>query len=136
MFGGVVVQAFFILQTKDVVLPMDTYVLSKLFLGIGILDVLQNGAIALDILSAGTKTKAFTGVLFIGTAVVAEPLLCVVLCYDLLALVVKQTGSWRKVLAVYAGVVGFVAAGKAFRARRTQVVHDDNDDADEFFFTP
>jgi len=122
LFAGVLVQAFFVYQTRDVVLPMDTYVLSRLFLGIGILDVLQNGAIALEILSAGTMTKVFTGVVFIGTAAVADPLLCAILCYDLLALIVGQSGSWRKVLAVYAGVVGLVAAGKAFRAKRAQVV--------------
>ena len=121
------VQGFFVYQTKDIALPMDTYVLSRLFLGIGILDVLQTGAIALEILSAGTMTKAFTGVVFMGTAAVADPLLCAVLCYDLLALIVGQSGSWRKVLAAYAGVVGLVAAGKAFRARRTQVAHHEDD---------
>lgn len=93
--------------------PMDTkstasiltHIVSKTFAGIGILDVLHNGAAAFAVNEpAPLLAKILTGAFFIPVAAMSDWILGGCLVYDLVALTVGQSGSWGTLLGIYAGV--------------------------------
>lgn len=52
---------------------------------------------------------------------------CIV--YDLVALTAGQTGTWQQVLAVSAGITGFMTAYKLYNARGVaQAIKDSKDE--------
>ena len=100
--------------------PMDTSsttsiltnVVAKTFAGIGVLDLLQNGSVAYFKDAPATMTVKVVTALVFGLASAAGDWIfggCMV--YDLVALAVGQSGSWRNLLAAYAvGAAGIVGA--------------------------
>ncbi|KAL6721680.1 hypothetical protein ACLMJK_000784 [Lecanora helva] len=100
--------------------PMDTrsttsiltHVVAKTFAGIGVLDLVHNGSVAYFKDAPATMTVKVLTALGFGAAAVAGDWIfggCVV--YDLVAIAVGQSGSWRNLVAAYAvGAAGIVAA--------------------------
>jgi hypothetical protein len=100
--------------------PMDpkstssvlTHLNAKTFAGIGVLDLLHNGSAAFfKGASPTTVIKVLTGVGFGLGSVASDWIFGACLVYDLVALSVGQSGSWRTLLGAYAvGSAGIVAA--------------------------
>ncbi|MCJ1456809.1 hypothetical protein MMC28_007174 [Mycoblastus sanguinarius] len=100
--------------------PMDTrsttsvltHVVAKTFAGIGVLDLIQNGSVAYFKDAPATMTvKVMTGLGFGLLSAASDWIFGGCMVYDLAALAVGQSGSWRNLLAVYAvGAAGIVAA--------------------------
>lgn len=89
-----------------------THIVSKTFAGIGVLDLLHNTSAAFFRNQPATlPIKILTGVGFgIGSAM-SDWIFGGSLVYDLVALAVGQSGSWRAWLSMYAvGAAGIVAA--------------------------
>ena len=80
-----------------------THVVSKTFAGIGVLDLLHNGSVAFFKDEApSTLVKVLTGVGFCGASLFSDWIFGGCLVYDLVALSVGQSGSWRNLLGGYA----------------------------------
>ena len=100
--------------------PMDTnsttsiltHVVSKMFAGIGVLDLLHNGSIAYFKDAPATMTvKVITGLGFGLLSAASDWIFGACLVYDLVAIAVGQGGSWGQLLGGYAvGAAGIVAA--------------------------
>lgn len=91
-----------------------THLVSKTFAGIGVLDFLHNGAVALYPGVAPSLTvKILTGVGFGMGTLVSDGILGSCLVYDLFSLYLGQIGDWKTLLGVYtlgaAGIVGYRA---------------------------
>lgn len=94
-----------------------THIVSKTFAGIGVLDLLHNGAVAYATGQRPTATvKALTGVGFGLLASASDWILGGCLTYDLVALTVGQriygNISWSNLLAAYAAGTAAIVAGK------------------------
>lgn len=89
-----------------------THVVAKTFAGIGVLDFLHNGAAAfLRGESATSAVRVLTGVGFGAASAASDWIFGSCLVYDLVALAVGQSGSWRTLLGAYAvGSAGIVVA--------------------------
>ena len=89
-----------------------THVVAKTFAGIGVLDLIQNGSVAYFKDAPATMTvKVMTGLGFGLLSAASDWIFGGCMVYDLAALAVGQSGSWRNLLAVYAvGAAGIVAA--------------------------
>lgn len=89
-----------------------THVVSKTFAGIGVLDFLHNGSVAFfKNAPATTAVSVLTGIAFGIASMASDWIFGGCLVYDLVALAVGQSGSWRTLLGAYAvGSAGIVAA--------------------------
>lgn len=89
-----------------------THIVSKTFAGIGVLDFLHNGSVAFfKDQPATTTVRVLTGVGFGLASAASDWIFGGCLVYDLVALAVGQSGSWRTLLGAYAvGSAGIVAA--------------------------
>lgn len=89
-----------------------THIVSKTFAGIGVLDFLHNGSVAFfKDEPATTAVRVLTGIGFGFASVASDWIFGGCLVYDLVALAVGQSGSWRTLLGAYAvGSAGLVAA--------------------------
>lgn len=89
-----------------------THIVSKTFAGIGVLDLLHNTSAAFfRNQPASTMVRVLTGVGFGAASVASDWIFGGCLVYDLVALAVGQSGSWRTTLGAYAvGAAGIVAA--------------------------
>lgn len=89
-----------------------THLNAKTFAGIGVLDFLHNGSVAFfKDMAPSTAVKALTGVGFGLASAASDWIFGACLVYDLVALAVGQSGSWRTLLGAYAvGSAGIVAA--------------------------
>lgn len=89
-----------------------THLNAKTFAGIGVLDLLHNGSAAFFKDVPVTNTiKILTGVGFGLASAASDWIFGACLVYDLVALSVGQSGSWRTLLGAYAvGSAGIVAA--------------------------
>ncbi len=100
--------------------PMDTnsttsiltHVVSKMFAGIGVLDLVHNGSVAYFKDAPATMTvKVVTGLGFGLLSAASDWIFGGCLVYDLVALAVGQGGSWGQLLGAYAvGAAAIVAA--------------------------
>jgi hypothetical protein len=98
------------MNTKSLVSVL-THVVSKTFAGIGVLDLLHNTSAAFFKDQAPSlMVKVLTGVGFGLGSMVSDWIFGGCLVYDLVALAVGQSGSWRNLLGFYAaGSAGIVA---------------------------
>jgi hypothetical protein len=89
-----------------------THLNVKTFAGIGVLDLLHNGSAAFfKNMSPTTAVKVWTGLGFGLASAASDWIFGACLVYDLVALAVGQSGSWRTLLGAYAvGSAGIVAA--------------------------
>ena len=89
-----------------------THIVSKTFAGIGVLDLLHNTSAAFfRNESASTMVRVLTGVGFGVGGAFSDWIFGGCLVYDLVALAVGQSGSWRTLLGAYAvGTAGIVTA--------------------------
>lgn len=94
-----------------------THIVSKTFAGIGVLDFLHNGSVAFfKDQSATTAIKVLTGLGFGLASAASDWIFGGCLVYDLVALAVGQSGSWRTLLGAYAaGSAGIVVAKNLVR---------------------
>ena len=100
--------------------PMDTSsttsiltnLVSRMFAGIGVLDLLHNGSIAyFKDVPATMTVKVVTGLGFGLLSAASDWIFGGCLVYDLVALAVGQGGSWGQLLGAYAvGAAGIVTA--------------------------
>ncbi|KAI9878854.1 MAG: hypothetical protein M1830_010326 [Pleopsidium flavum] len=82
---------------------MLTHAVSKTFAGIGVLDLLHNGSAAyFKDQPATLMVRVLTGVGFGLASACSDWILGGCLVYDLVALAVGQSGSWRMLLGAYA----------------------------------
>lgn len=80
-----------------------THLVAKTFAGIGVLDFLHNGAAAFFRGEQATSTiRVLTGVGFGAASAASDWIFGSCLVYDLIALAVGQSGSWRTLLGAYA----------------------------------
>lgn len=100
-----------------------THVVAKMFAGIGVLDLLDNGASWLypGVLSPPHKTllSLLTAVGFVGGALVSDPIMSASLAYDAFALAAgqKRDLDWHNLLLGLGGVTGAIAAFKGYQLR-------------------
>lgn len=89
-----------------------THLVAKTFAGIGVLDFLHNGAAAFFRGEQATSTvRVLTGVGFGAASAASDWIFGSCLVYDLVALAVGQSGSWRTLLGAYAvGSAGIIVA--------------------------
>jgi hypothetical protein len=89
-----------------------THIVSKTFAGIGVLDLLHNTSAACYVGEPATfPVKVLTGVGFGLASAFSDWIFGGCLVYDLVALAVGQSGSWRNWLSMYAvGAAGIVTA--------------------------
>lgn len=89
-----------------------THIVSKTFAGIGVLDLLHNGSVAFyKDAPASLAVRVLTGLGFGLASASSDWIFGGCLVYDLVALAVGQTGSWRTLLGAYAvGSAAIVAA--------------------------
>lgn len=88
-----------------------TNIVSRTFAGIGVLDLLHNGSVAYFKDAPATMTvKVVTGLGFGILSAAGDWIFGGCMVYDLVALAVGQSGSWRNLLGLYAvaaaGIVG------------------------------
>ena len=89
-----------------------THIVSKTFAGIGVLDMLHNGSVAYFKDEPPTLAiKAITGVGFGLASAASDWIFGGCLVYDLVALAVGQSGSWRQLLGAYAVGSAAIVAG-------------------------
>ena len=95
-----------------------THIVSKTFAGIGVLDLLHNTSAAFFKDQAPSMAvKVLTGVGFGAASAFSDWIFGGSLVYDLVALAVGQSGSWRNLLGVYAlGSAGIVTARNLARS--------------------
>lgn len=89
-----------------------THLVAKTFAGIGVLDFLHNGAVALyPGVTPNMLVKVLTGVGFGLGALVSDGIMGFCLVYDLFSLYLGQRGDWKMLLGGYtlgaAGIVGY-----------------------------
>ena len=89
-----------------------THFVAKTLAGIGVLDLLHNGAVALYLgVAPNTLVKALTGVGFGLGALTSDGIMGFCLVYDLVSLYLGQKGDWKMLLGAYtlgaAGIVGY-----------------------------
>ena len=90
-----------------------THVVSKTFAGIGVLDFLHNGSVAFFKDQApNLAVKILTGVGFGAASLVSDWIFGGCLVYDLVALSVGQSGSWRALLGGYAAACAAIVGAK------------------------
>lgn len=89
-----------------------THIVAKTFAGIGVLDLLHNGSAAFfKGETPSTTVRVLTGLGFGLASASSDWIFGGCLVYDLVALAVGQSGSWRTLLGAYAvGSAGIVAA--------------------------
>ncbi|MCJ1240859.1 hypothetical protein MMC14_008863 [Varicellaria rhodocarpa] len=89
-----------------------TNIVSRTFAGIGVLDFLHNGSVAYFKDERATMTvRVLTGLGFGLASAASDWIFGGCLVYDLIALAVGQSGSWRNLLGAYAvGSAAIVAA--------------------------
>lgn len=101
--------------------PMDTsstssiltHIVSKTFAGIGVLDFLHNGSVAFFKDQApSTAVKVLTGLGFGAASLVSDWIFGGCLVYNLVALSVGQSGSWRTLLGGYAAACAAIVGAK------------------------
>ena len=94
-----------------------TNIVSKTFAGIGVLDFLHNGSVAyFKDVPATMTVKVVTGLGFGIASAASDWIFGGCMVYDLVALAVGQSGSWRNLLAMYAvGAAGIVGAKNLVR---------------------
>jgi len=101
--------------------PMDTrssssvltHVVSKTFAGIGVLDLLHNGSVAFFKDYPATLTvRVLTGLGFGVASGMSDWIFGGCMVYDLVALAVGQSGSWRTLLGAYAVGSGAIVAAR------------------------
>ena len=80
-----------------------THIVSKTFAGIGVLDLLHNGSAAFfKGADASMTVRVLTGVGFGLASAASDWIFGGCMVYDLVALAVGQSGSWRTLLGAYA----------------------------------
>ncbi len=80
-----------------------THIVSKTFAGIGVLDILHNTSVAyFKDQPATTLVRVLTGVGFGLGAASSDWIFGGCLVYDLVAMAVGQSGSWRTLMGAYA----------------------------------
>lgn len=90
-----------------------THIVSKTFAGIGVLDFLHNGSVAFfKDQSPTTAVKVLTGLGFGIASVASDWIFGGCLVYDLVALAVGQSGSWRTLLGAYAAGSAAIVTAK------------------------
>ena len=90
-----------------------THIVSKTFAGIGVLDFLHNGSVAFfKDQQPNLAVKVLTGVGFGLASSMSDWIFGGSLVYDLVALAVGQSGSWRTLLGAYAVGSAAIVAGK------------------------
>ena len=89
-----------------------TNIVSRTFAGIGVLDLLHNGSVAYFKNEQATMiVRVLTGLGFGLASAASDWIFGGCLVYDLVALAVGQSGSWRNLLGAYAvGSAAIVAA--------------------------
>ena len=90
-----------------------THIVSKTFAGIGVLDLLHNTSAAFfkDV-APSTTVKVLTGLGFAGASAMSDWIFGGCLVYDLIALSVGQSGSWRNLLGAYAAGSAAIVTAK------------------------
>ena len=103
--------------------PMDTrstssivtHIVSKTFAGIGVLDFLHNGSIAFFKDAPATMPiRVLTGIGFGLGSAASDWIFGGCLVYDLVAIAVGQSGSWRTLLGAYAVGSAAIVGAKNF----------------------
>jgi len=90
-----------------------TNIVSRTFAGIGVLDLLHNGSVAFFKDQPATLgVRVLTGLGFGLASATSDWIFGGSLVYDLVALAVGQSGSWRILLGAYAVGAGSIVAGK------------------------
>ena len=90
-----------------------THVVSKTFAGIGVLDLLHNTSAGFfKGVEPSTTVKVLTGLGFAGASAASDWIFGGCLVYDLIALSVGQSGSWRNLLAAYAAGSAAIVTAK------------------------
>lgn len=90
-----------------------THVVSKTFAGIGVLDLLHNTSAGFFVNEAPTTAvKVITGLGFAALSASSDWIFGSCMVYDLVALTVGQSGSWRTLLGAYAVGSAAIVAGK------------------------
>lgn len=89
-----------------------THLVAKTFAGIGVLDLIHNGSVALyPGVAPNTLVKVLTGVGFGIGALASDGIMGFCLVYDLFSLYLGQQGDWKMLLGAYtlgaAGIVGY-----------------------------
>lgn len=94
-----------------------THLVSKTFAGIGVLDLLHNGSVAFFKDAApSTAVKVITGLGFAALSASGDWIFGGCMVYNLVALAVGQSGSWRNLLGAYAvGAAAIVTAKNTAR---------------------
>ena len=89
-----------------------THLVAKTFGGIGVLDFLHNTSAGFFVgEDPSTAVKVITGLGFAGLSAASDWIFGGCMVYDLLALTVGQSGSWRTLLGAYTvGSAAIVAA--------------------------
>ncbi|EIN12898.1 hypothetical protein PUNSTDRAFT_97851 [Punctularia strigosozonata HHB-11173 SS5] len=94
-------------------LNLSTHLVAKTFAGIGVLDFLDNGAVALRYSGPpGQVVKAIVGVVFGIASLTQDPIFGACLVYDLLGMYVGQSGTWGATLMWMVVAIGAVVAVK------------------------
>lgn len=90
-----------------------THIVSKTFAGIGVLDLLHNTSAAFfKGVEPNMTVKVLTGLGFAGASAMSDWIFGGCLVYDLVALSVGQSGSWRNLLAAYAAGSAAIVTAK------------------------
>ena len=92
-----------------------TNIVSRTFAGIGVLDLLHNGSVAFfKDQPATTTVRVLTGLGFGLASAASDWIFGGCLVYDLVALAVGQSGSWRNTLLAYAVGSAAIVGAKNF----------------------
>jgi len=92
-----------------------THLNAKTFAGIGVLDLLHNGAAAYAVgQQPSGMIKALTGAGFGVGALCSDWIFGGCLVYDLVGLAVGQEGDWRNLLSAYAVGTAAIVVGKNY----------------------
>ena len=90
-----------------------TNIVSRTFAGIGVLDLLHNGSVAFAKDEPVTMTiRVLTGLGFGLASLASDWIFGGCLVYDLVALAIGQSGSWRNNLLAYAAGSAAIVAAK------------------------
>ncbi|KDQ51101.1 hypothetical protein JAAARDRAFT_537812 [Jaapia argillacea MUCL 33604] len=90
-----------------------THMVAQTFAGIGVLDFVDNGAVALRMVSPPARVvQVFSGVFFGLAALTTNPIFSATIVYDVVALYFGQHATWARVLGWMAVGLGAVALVK------------------------
>ena len=90
-----------------------TNIVTRTFAGIGVLDLLHNGSVAFFKDQPATlPVRVLTGLGFGLVGATSDWIFGSCLVYDLVAMAVGQSGSWRTLLGAYAVGTAAIVAGK------------------------